>query len=298
MLKEIIIKLIVKPFFDAFYTDFSARVRLLRLDLHNFKSKPPILIYSMGKAGTSTVAASLRYLNIPFHKAHNLSYDGIRGSEQRSLSFKNRKVPPITRAGKIIRRKIDNNGGPQGINWKIITLTREPIAHAISNLFQSIENRNPELIEGNGELKNQTVIDKLQSQLEKGDEPSIKWFDRELKEVFDINVYDYPYNHEDGYLIICVGTVEVLLIRAEDLDRSFQEAIGKFLNLDASIELKLANIGSDKKFAVSYKHVKKNIILSANACEKIYQSEYARHFYTENEREKLIKRWSGGDYSA
>lgn len=280
----------IKNFVQPLIRDIRGKLSLLKLELDDFKKNPPLLIYSMGKSGTSTVEVSLKEVGIPFYKVHNLSSSGIKGSENSSLRFKNKKVPKITQAGKIIRHKIEKNGGTEGINWKIITLTREPIAHAVSNLFQSLENRRPDLIDEDGEVKIEAATTHLHNRLTDGREQSLTWFDRELKATFDIDVYDYPYNHRDGFLIIRDRNIEVLVIRAEDLSFSLPRAIKEFLGVD--IEIKLANIGNKKKFSSAYNQVRKTIKFPQNVCENIFQTKYFSHFYTEAEKEQLSKKWS------
>lgn len=174
----------IREFRAKLIKDFRREVELYKLRISDLNTA--ILVYSMGKAGTSTVYESLKQLEIPIYHIHNLSHDGIKLSEERSRNFRDKKIPYITRVGKII-----------------------------------------------------------------------------------IDIYAYPYNHNNGFTIIRSGSVEVLVIRSEDLNRSFSNAISKFFNLTAPLKIKHANIRSTKKFSAAYDQVKTNAVFPQATCRKV-----------------------------
>jgi hypothetical protein len=261
--------------------------------LQNFNFNPPIIVYQMGKVGSKTIYMSLKnaHLPNPIYHVHFLSHDGIRNAEEYILSKKS-VVPSHIRRGKILRKKIDKTKDAQ---WKIITLVREPVIRDISSLFENLELLYPDLIDENGDMKKSDAIEFLQKRLMNYDESTsytCKWFDREIKSVFSIDVYAYPFNHHDGFTIIHDKGVEVLVLRLEDLDKSFNNALIKFLDLESPIKMLKSNVGENKKYAVAYRHVLENITLPKSVCAKIYSSKYARHFYSENMRNQFIQKWS------
>lgn len=65
---------------------------------------------------------------------------------------------------RFLSRVVDAN---PDINWRIITLTREPFSRAISALFQGIERRHPEMIDRNAGV----LIDKAVAHVPARTEP-------------------------------------------------------------------------------------------------------------------------------
>jgi len=270
--------------------------KILKAALHDFSSDHPVLVYAMPKAGTSTVESSLKNADISVYKVHRLSTQGIalsiaQAKEGRGVRFFN-----IQKLAKVIRHKVDSN--PNN-SWKIVTLTRDPISQAVSGLFQGIEYVHPEMINAQGQVNVGSAIEYLQQRFKKyaeGDPQSdwynLKWFERELEDVFKIDIYNYPYNFDQGFLYIHQGNIEVLTIRMEDLNNSFPYAAQKLLELPEPVSIKSENTAQSKQFNEAYKQVKSQIKVPRSACEKIYSSRYARHFYTQAERRKFIKKWS------
>lgn len=156
----------------------------------------PIVVLQPAKVGSSSVLEGLRAKNksaLHLHNIESMEYnkgDILRYSKQRKI--------------------------------KLITLVREPIARQISLLFQWI-GMNIYNYAGAAELEAGFDIRELMSKFfgvktynDLLDE--FEWFDREIRPVFDIDVYDYSFDKEKGYTIIEKGNVEMLLIKAEKLN--------------------------------------------------------------------------------
>lgn len=249
----------------------------------------------MGKVGSKTVHRSLQNADLPnpIYHIHTLSHDGIKRYQEYRRSL-GEPVDGSVKFKEMFLKKIDKNKAK--VHWRIITLVREPISRAISGLFQDVEQHYPVLIDENGRVKKSHAIELLQEKFGSFDESTdyvCTWFDRELKSVFDIDVFAYPFDHHDGFTIIRDNNIEVLILRLEDLSRSFNNAIAEFLDLEKPIQILEANVGKDKWYSEEYGYVLENLTVPKSVCTRIYSSKYAKQFYCESMRNELIQKWSG-----
>lgn len=266
----------------------------LRIQLKDFHAIPPIIVYTMGKVGSSTVYATLQNANPPnpIYHVHFLSHDGIKKAEKYHLRSKRVTPPHHIQLSKALRKKIDK---AKGVQWQIIALVREPISRDISDLFQNIKSFYPHLIDENGNIRESDCLEFLQKMFMNYNELTdyaCTWFDRELKSTFKVDVYAHPFNHGDGFTIIRDKNTEVLILRLEDMNYNLSTALTEFLNIDMPIQIVKSNIGENKQYSAEYKDILANILIPKSVCYRIYSSRYAKHFYSESMREVLVRRWS------
>jgi hypothetical protein len=76
-------------------------------------------------------------------------------------------------------------------------------------------------------------------------------------------------------------------------DRDKERAIAGFLGLD-EFEIVRSNVRSEKPTGKKYEEFKKRIRMPPALLDRIYDSKFARHFYSNEERDLFRKRWSGG----
>jgi hypothetical protein len=195
---------------------------------------------------------------------------------------------------KASKRLLDKIERSPGLEVKVITLVREPIARDISDFFQNIR-RHPRLVDTGGEICRLAAMEHLLQRFRAFDESTdyaCNWFDRELKQVFGVDVYAHPFSYKEGYTILTEGNVSVLLLRLEDLDRCFSQAIGAFLGLERALSPAQSNLRARAEHAEAYRYVLDNIAVPRPVCVRIYSSRHAKHFYSKDARDKLISRWS------
>ena len=108
-----------------------------------FFNKSAIVVYQMGKVGSTTVYYSLKKqlpLTPVFH-VHCLSENTLK--EQEKSYYKIGKTPRDVkhlRQGKFLNEQLNKFAN---INWKIVTLVREPIIREISIFFQQRDRNFP-----------------------------------------------------------------------------------------------------------------------------------------------------------
>ena len=127
-------------------------------------------------------------------------------------------------------------------------------------------------------------------------EQPLEWFDVNIKKYFGIDVYEKPFP-EIGMSTYVSGNVELLAMRIDVDDVEKERAIREFLNYPA-FKLINTNVGSAKDYSSLYSEFKKNVRLPAAYIEKMCDSKYFRHFYTDDEIRKVGDFWTGGPSSA
>ncbi len=260
-----------------------------RLAIKLYLSRTAILVYQMGKVGSTTVYHSLKnqlFLTPAFH-VHCLGDRDLQEHEQAYLSKgENPNDFTYLRHGKFLRKKLDE---PSNIQWKIITLVRDPIARDISMFFQQIHRNFP-----NG-LETEEIVNLLQkhfASFEESQERDRNWFKREIKHNFKINIYDFDFDKQKGYSIIKKENTAVLIIRLESLNDCFNLAIKELINGKKSWYLTPKNIGANKQYNAQYLEVVRQIKIPRDICQKIYSSQHIQHFYTKEMIKKMSDKWA------
>ena len=256
---------------------------------------PPALIYSIGKVGSTSVKVSLTGAHIknPVFHIHRLSWHTLEESYEyhRNAGL---DVPGHVKDGKYLRFFIDKTRGK--VRWKIISLTRDPIAWTVSSLFENLKNY-PELRNQAGDELVNGILTHLEKRFNEFDEKydyACNWFDRELMDVFSFDVYSESFDPAAGYKITKAENADILIIRLENLSRCSSEAFQKFLGL-REFQLVKANEGSDKSYKQVYQQVLSTLSLPRDTVERIYRSRYARQFYTDEEINTFKRRWTSKD---
>jgi len=278
------------------------------------KENPPILIYQMGKVGSTSIDFTLRrcHLPNPIYHVHQLTAAGIDWNIQhyRDLLIKN--TPDIIRddhtrvynhlyfkyvlrqyrSSHALRQKIEENS--DNIPWKIITLVRDPIMREISDFFFSFH-RHPSLIDKKDRSLKAHCLrilkKELSGRLNNRHSWVLTWFDEEFQKVFDIDVYAFPFDHEGGYTIIESGNISLLIIQLESLSRCFTPAMSRFLDLPG-LRLINQNTAQQKSYYDTYQYILQHLTLDPQLCRHVYQSKLAAHFYTPQQIRAFTQKWT------
>jgi len=237
-------------------------IKFLSLTRKRYKA-PPVFIYQMGKVASSSIHHSLKkqYPGAVAHAHH------IGNSNWASELF----------------YEWYKSGHP----IKIISPVRDPIGYNISAFFQNFEN-----ITGTpfSESKHTTeeLIDLF---LEKNNHDlPLEWFDLNIRKHFNIDVYDraFPDNGSQTYQS---NNVSLLVFRIDISDDKKEEAIQKFLDLPG-FRLHNRNISSEKSYHQDYQKFKNRLKLPTAYLNKMQESKFFRHFYTEQDRAKILSKWA------
>lgn len=253
---------------------------------------PPIIIYQMGKVGSSTIYNSLIHTSLanPVLHLHFLSPD----LPKHRKAHKQAGIYPFPYhlyLGEATRKVISKY---RNFPIKIISLVRDPIAFHISNLFQNPSFAKKLVVNDAGFINVDKATEYLENSLKNPDTFSyiFEWFDRELKTVFDIDIFEDRFPVETGYCVYSKNNVEALVIRLEDLSEKGSKAISDFLDLDNMLVLKNKNVRDKSKVKESYKQVYEKISISPYLCNQIYSSQFVKHLYSKDMIKKLTLKWT------
>jgi hypothetical protein len=268
---------------------------------------PPLLIYTMGKVGSSSILYSLRQLKLdrPLYHLHSLAQDSLCELEASlAPAFPNPQtmvsLQHVWRC-QFVAQRLANS--PE--KTEAISLIRDPIARNISNFFQHIHVEPLPALSGERRWKlassfhdfqitagehDMSELIELYFAREWHDFPPF-WVDRELEGILGIDVYASPFPRTDGYAIYESDRARLLLIRLQDLDRCASQALCEFLGLD-QFALVNANVAEEKAYVDVYQAFKAAITFPQTYLEQMYSSRLVEHFYGPAEIQAFRDRWS------
>ncbi|WP_019503556.1 putative capsular polysaccharide synthesis family protein [Pleurocapsa sp. PCC 7319] len=259
-------------------------------------SREEIIVYQMGKVGSRTIVWSLKSLDLDLsiYHVHALSYEGIKRVEKvyRENFARTRIIHNHFLQSLYLRQRLDKSKKKKKL--KVVTLVREPIARNISKFFQNLHLlMNYDLQDKINTMKTEDIVRELkQLFFEKFNShyDFMYWFDRELKSVFELDVFAKSFSCSEGYKTYENEQIQLLLLRVEDLNNCAQKAFKEFLDLD-DFNLVTANTGNNKEYKTIYQEFLKSINLPLSYMDKIYNSRYTKHFYSEEEIKRFRKKW-------
>lgn len=259
------------------------------------------VLYQMGKVGSTSVHGALldAELDNPVYKVHFLSDQGIAHGEKFHLeTLKNPwEEMPHTQTTRTVREAM---AADPGLKLDVVTLVREPVRREVSEFFQYLQALHPELLDEDGLLKTERAARVLQARFmffKEATNYTCRWFDMEIKALFGLDVFAFPFDHDRGYTLIEQGNVRLLILRLEDLDQTLnpglRELVGPgYRDWQGRGGKDRANVGSRKQSGDQYKQLVANFRLRPSVAEKIYGTRYARHFYTASERQAFLEAWT------
>ncbi|MDB6059229.1 MAG: hypothetical protein JWO95_3073 [Verrucomicrobiales bacterium] len=229
------------------------------------KAAPPLLVYQVGKVGSSSLEYSLdrSWPGFTVH-AHTMApYEGetLELTGMREFVVKKRK--PIF----------------------IISVVREPIARNVSAFFENFDRE----INKVGDRPILTVDKMIEIFLTHyPHDHTLTWFDKHMKADFGIDVYQHPFP-STGVQVIEQGHVRLLLMRVEVDDAVKESAVKDFLGLK-EFQIKRVNDAGQKSYSETYRVFREKFIPPDSYLEKMYESRFFKHFYP-GQMEQFVAKW-------
>lgn len=155
--------------------------------------KELILVYQIGKVGSSSIFNSLKELDLPnqdIFQVHIIESAEVSLNNQLKKGFKASKT---LQDGVKVKKLLRENNYQK---IKVIVGVREPISRWISDVFQNIDVRYAFLKNAYEQIDLEKTINYIKSTLE--DEPFNTWFDSELKSTFGVDVFQYNFDKDKG----------------------------------------------------------------------------------------------------
>lgn len=235
----------------------------------------PILVWTMGKVGTTTVSRALACAGIPALHMHS-----IRPKPQAAAEAQKGLTPPHVKAARKALGFIRSGAG----TVKIISMVRDPVARNISAFFENMH------LHGiSHELPTEELIGVFQ-QTYNHDIP-LRWFDLELKAGIGFDIFREGFDHTSRLSRYAKDRFELLIFRSDaGLDLQ-QREVSDFVG--APVELTRENAADSKPYRAAYKDFNRALSLPKAYVERMYSSEFARLFWTREELEEMSLKYLG-----
>lgn len=247
----------------------------------------PIVIFSMGKTGTTSITGALgSATGRPVVKAHALSSSGIERRMAKAARLRIKARPRFLWACEQIAQSI-TAGGP----WQLICGVRDPVALAVSDHFYGLSEQHKvgrtAWMAGAPADHAKAIVENLSENFINRD-----WFDDELKPITGIDVYDTPFPNGQGSTTRSNDRYSALILRAEDLSTAGPDAIANHLDLTEPLPIDRHNKTVDSS-ASPYAQFLAEGELPVEILDAVYATQMSRHFYTEEELDGFRARWAG-----
>ncbi|MEQ8841185.1 MAG: putative capsular polysaccharide synthesis family protein [Acidimicrobiales bacterium] len=258
-----------------------------RLDLLAVRGGEAVIVFQMGKVGSTSVASSFPTGRHPVSvQTHHLHRPRVEAAKEWSRA---RGLPVrahFFHADAVARRVVD-----RGRPFKLITLVREPVGRSVSNFFHNFERFVGVPLTDSTHTTEELV--QLLVEHEKQFDES-RWFQREFEPALGIDLYAHPFPHDEGVQRLRAGRGErgeVLVLRLETSDDDKEAAIAAFLG-ETDFRLASANVGAEKDYGAVYERFRSAAVLPEAFLDRKLGSIYATHFYSAAERDEVRRRWS------
>lgn len=244
----------------------------------------PVVIYQMGKVGSTTIKHTLDAYSIANYQIHYLGSEALSNIERKHQE-KGLKVPQhIARSREVHKKKVLFED-----EVKVVSLIRDPVSRNVSAFFQNINS-----YFNSDELKNVSVKTLIDTFLSKyPHEISISWFDKELKTNIGIDICDFEFDKGSPYFVIknAGGNITLILIKVEASDEDKKKALSELLVLPDNFKLVKGNIGEEKSYSEIYQQFKAQIKLPNDYLEKMYGSKVIRNIYDDESIHQMKSKW-------
>ncbi len=171
---------------------------------------------------------------------------------------------------------------------KIITCVRNPLERNRSAFFEAFRfytGVDPKDWTGSHYTLKSLYLEKMNHTY------PIEWFDKEMQALTGIDIYRLPFDKEAGYFNTQVANIDLLILRTDLVDNVKSEVIGQFLNCP-SFQLTNYNKGDEKPYADLYQQFKENVYFDREYLGSLFDTQLAKHFFTEEEINAAIKKAS------
>jgi hypothetical protein len=240
------------------------------------------LLMTPGHVGSTSLAKSLEGADPPLLNIHSL-----RRKTEPGKSVPDRRLFLEQFLGRrLIRDAIDRP-------LRILSCVRDPVAATVGGFFHTLAQFHPGHLEARVEGV-YTAADTLALLLSSArhHEYMDRWFDQEIRERFRIDIFASPFPHAEGVVEVVRDDIALMVVRIEDAARRWDDRVLPFLGLDG-LPLRRANAGADAPYAAVYEETKRNS-LPGDWVDSVLSMRYARHFWTDDERESIRRRWCSG----
>lgn len=236
----------------------------------------PVIIYSNGKSGTSSLHKSLVEQGVsPCLHCHHLLPENVK----KSVKFPKNGPKAIASAFVLPYDSVD-----------IITLIINPLERFISGFFHAYfkTKRSP------AETKTNNLIFELEKMYyEKG---SADWFNVELKPFTGFDIYQTDFQPHKGFSVNNYNKYKILALKIEQEDYLKEEQIKSFLNINKFKFKKLGHVGNKSNYSKIYSRFKNECSLPEEMVNELTTNSFSSFFYSNTEIKHIRNKWIKATY--
>jgi hypothetical protein len=242
---------------------------------------PTIIVHSMGKVGSSAIHDALA--ECIDHSNADVEILHTHQLNLRTIKFLAAKFD------KPVYHLVDAQRFMEQFERPHVTLispVREPISRNISAFFtNALQYGFPrDLADVKVDALMDTFINRYPHSI-----PS-RWFDEQIREVFNIDVFAKPLDFSSGGCVIQNEQATLLLLRSEDRNDLRETKIRSVTQLQ-SFTLERVNAADAKTYSDVYSAFKQQFRPPLGFLEEMYETRFAKHFYTAGELTGFKRAW-------
>jgi hypothetical protein len=244
----------------------------------------PVLVYTMGKVGTTSVEAALVRSGFPFvfnfHRMNDFRVPPVDDKEllkvyRRQVWLKRWSYPWILEKKPV----------------KVITMVRDPIERLLSLYmynYESFTGKRPDAAQIGNLLHDFYKVFEVEyaHSLVPGE-----FFADEIQKHLCIDVFKTSFPVEKGWQVIERDNISLMVMKLEISDEEKSAALQAWLGSDNSIKIGRVNTSADNGYSDLYKAFKQQARIPRQYAEHMYLSNFMSHFYSDSERQAFQRRW-------
>lgn len=201
---------------------------------------------------------------------HQINFETITADLPRGLPFQCHQAIGFSLSSLFFQKR-------DFFKWKLISGVCDPISIAVFETFEILKDNIA--IEDHPRIISQ-VLDYY-----------LSFFDYHYRDIFGIDIFNYPFDPIKRYSIIEADPTEIFLYRLEDLPDIFSCAMEEYLGI-RDLKLQSGNSPDDKPLSRYFMQINNHLRLESDILDKAYTSRFSKHFYTENELDGFRRSWS------
>ena len=247
----------------------------------------PFIIYQSGKVGSSSLEMTLSEAGLDCSHLHRVFFknDFVKQIIYGNSNDEYTDIPSFSENEKYKRSMRGVFSGK-----KIITLVREPIDTDLSTVFQWFGTGDADRYFNEMNMLGYNFSESVDALMYRIRGRLFDWFRDELRETTDIDVFNYRFNKEKGYLRIKEGDTEILVLQTEKME-GLLPVISEFTGVTIRKACR-TNVGVQKSYADIYSKVKERITIKRDYFDFYYKNNPdINFFYSTSDIESFYNRW-------
>lgn len=295
-----------KHYLNKFY--YSAKQLFFKEYEANFRKKDkkatPIIVYTNGKVGSSTIYASIEKTGLPVFHIHHLNPQYLLKYEKyvKKEYFRKPHRGQYLWTSLLWRPLFVRDKFLHKTPLNFIIIWRDPIAKNISTFFEWIHFKEDEhyFYFSSHQYDLQFDIKTPKNDLSKLIDFYLQnfphfthenWIKIEQGDVLQMPYLEFPFDKEKNFSIIKKEKNKALILKLEAFQTAgYEKLIGDFCHIK-NFTYTNANLTEKKTKYKAYQLFLNQIKIPQNLLEETYQSDFVRHYYSDEEIEIFKRKW-------